>query len=209
MRWTCLPLLATLAACATQGEGPYDVYDPSAPVDIQSMSTMEPVMATANAAPWVNEHGKTFLGFTAPQTGRWTWPGAEVGLEAGDAACKAQGADHACTLAEIVIAEEAGELARAPADITFWINDEDAPAGGRCGNVDRHARGGSYTYEGADRSWSGQARTSVDQGRTSVLISVPPDVRYDARCLSDPDVCASFIPSGYPCNAQRAIACCG
>ena len=113
MRWTCLPLLATLAACATQGEGPYDVYAPSAPVDIQSMSTMEPVMATANAAPWVNEHGKTFLGFTAPQTGRWTWPGAEVGLDAGDAACKAQGADHACTLAEIVIAQEAGELARA------------------------------------------------------------------------------------------------
>lgn len=213
MRSSALALISllSLAAYATeQGNTSFDAYDPSKPVDLQQRSTMLPVPASALAEPWINKKSTLFAGFTAPQTGRWQWPGHEVGLESGNAACQAQGADHVCTLAELTIANENGEFRDAPPDISFWTNDEDAGQGASCGNVahSTHGRGGSYTYEGADASWGGNARTVRGHDYTEVVISNPPDVKWDDACLRDPEACTSFVPTGFPCNAQRAIACC-
>ena len=212
MRIALLPLFAALAACDNTVAEDYDAYDPDAPVEEATVEMkrlappMRPVVASAVQEPWVNAKGSVFVGFTAPQGGRWQWPETTTGSESGDAACRAQGADHACTLAEIVVAREAGDFAHAPDGVTFWINDEDAGQGASCGNADRHSRG--YTYEGADAGWGGYARTSVENGLTRVDIHVPPEVRWDPGCLKDLEVCQSFVPSGYACNAVRAIACC-
>ena len=207
MRSALIPLLTLLAACDHADPGAFDAYDPSAPVEIERLAPpMSPVMATAEVEPWVNLKGSVLVGFTAPQGGRWQWPGEATGVDSGDAACRAQGADHACTFAEIVLAREAGDFKTAPTGVTFWLNDEDAGQGGRCGNADRHARG--FTYEGADQGWSGYGRTVPENGLTTAEVHVPPDVVWDAGCLKDLEVCNSFVPSGFPCNAVRAIACC-
>ncbi len=203
-----LPLLLTLAACDAAPQEGFETYDPGAALPVSAELPMEPVMATARQEPWTHPGGKVLVGFTAPQGGRWTWPGVEPGLLAGDAACEALGADHVCSLAELALAEEAGDLRDAPVGLSFWANDEDAGPGARCGNTGSHARGASYTYEGADASWSGYARTVPEQGRTGLSFHVPPEVQWDDACLKDLEVCDRFVPSGYNCNAVRAIPCC-
>ncbi len=208
MRAVLLPLLTVLAACDQTGAEDFDAYDPSAELPVSAMLPMEPVMATARQEPWVNLAGKVLVGFTAPQGGRWVWPENPPGLVSGDAACKAQGADHACTMADLVLAHEAGDFYLAPPDVTFWLNDEDGGPGTRCGTGGSRAKGASFTYEGADAAWSGYARTVPKNGGVDVEFRVPPEVQWDDACLKDLEVCNNFVPSGFNCNAVRAIACC-
>lgn len=209
MRPFILALFAV--ACDTpQDTASYDLYDPAGVSEERAEGEMEYINVNARQEPWVHPNGQILAGFTAPQHGRWTWPGHEPGIASGDAACKALGGDHACTRAEIEAAAEAGDFKVAPVDVSIWLNDEDAQKGARCGGSDSHARlgGGGYTYDGGHRMWSGNGRTVPEVDGTGLVISDPPAVPWNNDCLHDPEACASVVPSGFPCNAMRAIACC-
>lgn len=195
MRSLLFPL-PLLAACATeQGETPYDGYDPNADVDAPAVSEEMPSQGAEADAAWKNPSGTVFAGFAAPQTGRWTWPGQEVGLASGDAACRALGANHVCTDAELSEAKENGDFKDAPAGRTFWYLAKSDPQAADC-----HG----FTYTGNHIS-DGNFGT-VDAG--AYALHAAPYVAWDERCLHDPEACPAVVPSGFPCNVTRGIACC-
>ncbi len=51
----------------------------------------------------------------------WSY-NAKLGVAAGNAMCKAIGADHVCTYAEIVAADAKGELANLATNLTYWTH---------------------------------------------------------------------------------------
>jgi hypothetical protein len=208
-----LALPALLLACDEAPSGDFEAYDPDEVVE-ESPAQMEPIASSGRKTAWVHPQGRVLAGFTAPQMGRWTWPGAEPGYDAGDAACRDLGGHHACSAEEIEEAVELGDFLQVPPEITFWSNERRAPLHERCSATDEadpdgRARTG-YTYEGADRSWSGRGRTSSSAGdrMAQVIWSHPPEVEWDGACRSDPERCAAIRPSGFPCNEELAIACC-
>ncbi|MCB9547668.1 MAG: hypothetical protein H6706_17715 [Myxococcales bacterium] len=83
------------------------------------------VAADAGAMADAALPGHTYVaGLIGGATSNWgDLPNAQglMGLEAGHAACRFQGADHVCDYEELVAAEAAGELADIPAGTTAWL----------------------------------------------------------------------------------------
>lgn len=198
-----LVLLPLFIACDPSTTIDAQTYDPGQVIgavgaaDEGSMDT-QPV---PSATSWRNPAGQVLVAFTEATGGRWIWPGQEPGMASGDAACQALGADHVCSYEDLMAAEDAGDLRRAPANISLWLFEEGLPT--------REASCANFTYEGAHQKWSGNARTVPDeQGGTRLAYDFPPASRWDDACLSDPEQCPAVVPSGYACNERRAIACC-
>ena len=92
----------------------------------------------------------------------WSYAG-EQGVTAGDEMCAAIGADHVCSWAEVVAAENAGELSDLPDGLEFWVHritetverlsvpGENSPPGpgGRCNDwtyPTNHISDGEFGY---------------------------------------------------------------
>ncbi len=85
----------------------------------------------ASADGSCNEAPKVYAGFVtnakAPGKdgagffGLWSYAGL-LGVPAGDAMCKAIGADHACAYHEVLAADAAGQLQFLPKDLSFWLH---------------------------------------------------------------------------------------
>ena len=186
------------AACDQQdGATPYDAYDPDA-VAMNDMMEDAPVQVSEAEGAWVHPDGVVLAGFTAPTMGRWTVPGVEPGLEAGDAAGQALGGDHVCTDKELDAAYEAGDFEAAGSGRDMWLfhpGDES----GHCLN---------WTYQGAHIADGNYSRSRRDNDGMRLDAHIAPPSKLDGDCLSNPELCPSTVPSGFPCNVERSIACC-
>lgn len=128
----------------------------------------------------------------------WQYQGL-TGLDAGNAACQAMGADHACTYEEIKEAEKQGELTVVPAGTTVWyhrtmpaLNAADPGAGCRCNEWKyntNHISDGEFGVMQAN----GVLQDNLDSG----------------SCLFDANNPGMYTVAGLDCGgANRAIFCC-
>jgi hypothetical protein len=128
----------------------------------------------------------------------WSFSG-QTGLSAGAAMCTSIGADHLCDYEEVLLADQAGELA-GMVNITAWIHRttvesvEGVPSapgpGGRC--VDWSDGTGTL----ADGEW-------VEFAADGLVYHLDPDTFYDGLDGSHTDALA------FPCMAvARSLLCC-
>ena len=199
---SALVVVCLLAACDnTDINGDFESYDPED--ELASAPMMDDVGPAARTVGerWVGDDTRVLVALTAPISGRWTFPGEEPGLSAGDAACQELGADHVCDVDELRAAANAGDFQGVPEGWDIWAMDRGAPEHTTC-------RG--FSYETADQGWSGNnARTVPQDGYSTLVLEALPDPGFDPLCLKDNTVCQQYVPTGAECNVERHIPCCG
>lgn len=189
-------------ACATPADD-FEAYDPAAPLPEAATHEAAPApeaeLGLRGAPAWRAPTRGVVVGFTAPVRGRWVYPGAEVGMESGVAACKALGASRVCTAAELMDASESGLTASVPPGTRVWVQPEVDAA--NCMN---------FTYEGGHLLWFGSdARFEAAGDGVAFAIDYAPAGKQDPACFRDLAACDAVTPHGFECNAERVIACCG
>jgi hypothetical protein len=165
-------------------------------------------------------------------TGSWAY-GGHVGLAAADALCKAIGAEHVCSLAELEASDAVGSLAALPTDQTFWLartsyvddptlaaspcsSNVDCPLGRDC-NPTTHAcafpwgaaaRCDAFTYAGvvhAVGEWFRRVEGGGSPGTGAISVG-----SLDLHVSGGAPVCqdASKLGCAGSCATKRAIPCC-
>ncbi|MSP26017.1 MAG: DUF4215 domain-containing protein [Myxococcales bacterium] len=154
----------------------------------------------------------TGMGFAVP----WSF-NSKLGFQGGQEMCKAIGADHVCTYAEIVAADGKGELANLDLNLTYWLHrTTPVTDGGVTFLPGAGARCNEWTYPTdhiSDGEWFQvyQAASSFNAGghhigSLSYHLDGNPD--YDGMagkvCKTNTQNCAGGCAGG----GKRAILCC-
>lgn len=158
--------------------------------------------------------GVILAGLSSPQDGRWVAPGRTPGRDSGEHVCDAlfKGA-HVCSAEEIIEADKKNEFADVPAGTTIFVpRDKDLYFEGKKLEGNATASCDNYTYDTADRRWTGTAlKPETCQGVQATRLHFdlgPTKVEPSDSCATDRSACAAVVPTGYECNVKRSIACC-
>jgi cysteine-rich repeat protein len=128
----------------------------------------------------------------------WQFQGV-TGLDAGNAACQAIGADHACTYEEIKEAEKQMELGAVPVGTTMWFHRTLPAVGGAAPGAG--CRCNEWKYD----------TNHISDGEFGVMLAngVIQDNLDPGSCLFDANNPGMYTAPGLDCGgASRAIFCC-
>jgi len=128
----------------------------------------------------------------------WQYQGL-TGLDAGNAACQAMGADHACTYEEIKKAEMEGELKNVPVGTTMWFHR--TQAAGAAAAPGAGCRCNEWKYD----------TNHISDGEFGVMLAngAIQDNLDLGSCLFDANNPGMYTAPGLDCGgASRAIFCC-
>lgn len=212
-------VLSLLVAC-DEAPGEFNSYDPDA-VEIAEPADMAPAAdeameerrrgsfgAASTAVPLNPPPGTSWpvAGLSPKSMGRWVFPGRQVGIQSGLAACQAVfSGSHLCSVEELLLSEDRGAFdGLSPREL--WVADPSVnPTGGANDNC------AGLTYEGADARWRGLSvawAVNPVVGAPELMIRTVSGGTTSADCLVDLSACAGEVPSKSECNVQRPIACC-